>query len=101
MRVLNSLIVPKSVKGSPLGFFNTHPVAKKLKKVKGETFLKTLKIFKKSPTKPKRGGESLTVPKIGKRGPFWVLYFNLEAFGCVLSTFGGVQKVVQKVVHTE
>ena len=54
--------------------------------------MKILKKFEKSLTKPKKGGESLITPKNWKGGPFWVLHFKVEAFGCVqnqvLSTFG-------------
>ena len=76
--------------------YNVHDTCccKISKKLKGD-LLETLKISKKSPTKPKKGRESLIVPKKWKRGPFcfgMVLYFMLEAFGCVqnqvLSTFG-------------
>ena len=31
MRIFNSLIVPKNVKGGPLGFFSIHSVAKHYK----------------------------------------------------------------------
>ena len=76
MRFFNSLIVPKNVKEGPLGFFNIHSAAKP-KKIEGGP-LKTLK-NEKSFTKL-------------KKGPFWVLHFKVEAFGCVqnqvLSTFG-------------
>ena len=35
MKIVNSLIVPKNVKGGPLGFFNIHSVAK-YQKMKGD-----------------------------------------------------------------
>ena len=89
MRIFNSLIVPKNVKGGPLDFFNIHSVAKHQKI--GDP-LKTLKNFEKSLTKPKKGrGKSHSAEKL-EGGPFWVLHFKVEAFGCVqnqvLSTFG-------------
>ena len=86
MRILNSLIVPKNVKGGPLGFFNINPVAKSQKKLKGEPF-GDIKIFEK-----KGAAKVSKCRKIGKGGPLWVLFFKLEAFRCVqnqvLSTFG-------------
>ena len=88
MRILNSLKVPKNVKVGPLGFFNIHPVAK-YQKIEGGP----LKNFEKKVTqcRKKRRGKSHSAEKV-KGGPFWVLYFKLEAFGCVqnqvLSTFG-------------
>ena len=36
MRIFNSLIVPKNVKGGPLGFFNIHLGAKHQKKEGGK-----------------------------------------------------------------
>ena len=91
MRIFNSLIVPKNVKGGPLGFFNIHSVAKQQKNRRG-TLLKLRKNSKKSLKTEKRDGESLIAPKNWKGGPFWVLHFKVEAFGCVqnqvLSTFG-------------
>ena len=48
--------------------------------------------MKKVSQSRKRGEESLIAPKNWKGGPFWVLHFKVEAFGCVqnqvLSTFG-------------
>ena len=88
MRIFNSLIVPKNVKGDPLGFFNIHSGAKHQKK--GGPF-EDFEKFRVSQSQ-KRGGESLIAPKNWKGGPFWVLHFKVEAFGCVqnqvLSTFG-------------
>ena len=54
--------------------------------------MKTLKNFEKGLTKPKKGrGKSHSAEKL-EGGPFWVLHFKVEAFGCVqnqvLSTFG-------------
>ena len=54
--------------------------------------MKILKNFEKSLTKPKKGrGKSHSVKKL-EGGPFWILHFKVEAFGCVqnqvLSTFG-------------
>ena len=92
MRYFNSLIVPKNVKGGPLGFLNIHSVAKHQENRRRGDPLKTLKNSKKSHKAEKREGESLTAPKCWKGGPFWVLHFKVEAFGCVqnqvLSTFG-------------
>ena len=64
--------------------------------------METLKSFEKV-TKSKTGrGKSHSAEKLG-RGPFWDLYFKLEAFGCVqnqvLSTFLKVHHNAQKVVH--
>ena len=59
MRILNSLKVPKNVKGSrgPFRLFNIHPVAK-YQKIEGVL----LKISKKSLTNPKEGaGKSHSV----------------------------------------
>ena len=63
MRIFNSPIVPKNVKGDPLGFFNIHSVAKH-QKIEGDP-LKTLKNFEKSLTKPKKGaGKSHSAEKL-------------------------------------
>ena len=54
--------------------------------------MKTLKNIEKSLTKPKKGrGKSHSAEKLDG-GPFWVLHFKVEGFGCVqnqvLNTFG-------------
>ena len=91
MRIFNSLIVPNNVKGGPLGFFNIHSVAKHQKNRRGDP-LKTLKKFEKSLTKPKKERRKSHSAEKLEGGPFWVLHFKIEAFGCVqnqvLSTFG-------------
>ena len=74
MRILNSLIVPKNVKGGPLGFFNIHPVAK-YQKTEGGPFGDIKKIRKKSHKAEKGRGKSHSGKK-WKWGPFWVLYLN-------------------------
>ena len=56
MRIFNSLIVPKNVKGSPLGFFNTHSGAKHLK-IEGGPFEDFKKIRKKSHKAEKGAGK--------------------------------------------
>ena len=64
MRIFNSLIVPKNVKGGPLGFFNIHSGAKHQKKYKGGPF-EDFKKFRKSLTKPKKGrGKSHSAEKL-------------------------------------
>ena len=73
--------MPKSVKGDPFGFFNVHPVAK-YQKNEGGHFGDIKKIRKKSHKAEKGAGKSHSAKKL-ERGPFWVLYFKLEAFGCV------------------
>ena len=54
--------------------------------------MKTLKNFEKKSHKAEKGrGKSHSAEKL-EGGPFWVLHFKVEAFGCVqnqvLSTFG-------------
>ena len=64
MRIFNGLIVPKNVKGGPLGFFNIHSGAKHLKIERGP-FEDFLKISKKSLTKPKKErGKSHSAEKL-------------------------------------
>ena len=94
MRIFNSLIVPKNVRGGPLGFFNIHSVAKH-QKSRREDPLKTFKKFEKKSHKAEKGAEKVSVPKNWKGGTllgFVFLDFKLEAFGCVhnqaLSFFG-------------
>ena len=68
MRIFNSLIVPKNVKGGPLGFFNIHAGANHQKKEGGP--LKTLKKFEKKVSQSrKKDGESLIAPKNWKGDP--------------------------------
>ena len=62
MRIFNSLIVPKNVKGGPLDFFNVHSVAKH-QKIEEGPFEDFKKFRKKSHKAEKRGGESLIAPK--------------------------------------
>ena len=82
MRIFNSLIVPKNIKGGPLGFFNIHSVAKH-QKIEGGPFEDFKKFRKNSLTKPKKGrGKSHSAEKLEGR-PFWILHFKVEAFGCV------------------
>ena len=50
MRIFNSLIVPKNVKGGPLGFLNIHSGAKHQKDP-----LKSLKYFGKKSHKVEKG----------------------------------------------
>ena len=70
MRVFNSRIVPKNVKGGPLGFFNIHSGAKHQKKTEGGVPLKTFKKFEKKSFKAKKGGgQSLIAPKNWKGEP--------------------------------
>ena len=58
MRIFNSLIVAKNVKGGPLGFFNIHSGAKH-QKIEGGPFEDFKKFRKKVSQSRKRGGESL------------------------------------------
>ena len=82
MRILDSLIVPKNVKGALWVFPTSIQFPNIKKQLKGGP-LETLKKFEKSLTKPKTGrGKSNSAEKL-ERGSFWVLYFKLEAFGCV------------------
>ena len=80
IRILNSRIVPKNLKRDPLGFFNSHSVAKYQKNE--EALLRHMKIFGKSLTMPKKVGKSHSTEKSANGGPFcfgMVLYFMLEA----------------------
>ena len=67
-------IVPKNVKGGLLGFSTSIQVQNTKNKLKGDPL------------------NALKNKKTLKGGPFWVLHFNVEAFGCVqnqvLITFG-------------
>ena len=66
MRIFNSLIASKNVKGGPLGFSIIHSVAKHQTKI--EDPLKTLNNSKKKSHKvEKRGGQCLKAPKSWKR----------------------------------
>ena len=56
MRIFNSLMVPKNVKGGPLGFFNIHSGAKHQKNRRGDP-LKTLKNFENKSHKAEKRGE--------------------------------------------
>ena len=64
MRIFNSLIVPKNVKGGPLGFFNIHSVAKQQKNRRG-ALLKLRKNSKKKSQNRKKGrGKSHSAEKL-------------------------------------
>ena len=67
MRTSNSLIVPKTVKGDSLRFFNIRSVTKILKTLNGDA-LETLKYFRRKTQKVEKGGESLRVPKRIEKG---------------------------------
>ena len=67
MRILNSLIVPKNVKGGPLGLFNIHSVTEYEKKLKGDPLV-TLIFLKKSHIAKNGGGKCLITPKKLERG---------------------------------
>ena len=98
MRIFNSHSTEKCKRGL-LGFFNIHSVAKHQKNRRGDP-LKTLKNFEKSLTKPKRGrGKSHSAEKL-EGGPFWVLHFKVEAFGCVQNQVLVKVNNSQNVVHT-
>ena len=104
MRILNSLIVPKNVKGGHLGFFNIHSGAKhqqnfgnfaffnihsvakhqtSRERPKSAPYLR-LKIVKSGTLRALWNSSWLQImKKNSKGGPFWVLHFKVEAFGCV------------------
>ena len=56
MRIFNSLIVPKNVKGGPLGFFNIHSGAKH-QKIEGGPFEDFKKVRKKVSQSRKGAGK--------------------------------------------
>ena len=56
MRIFNSLIVPKNVKGGPLGFSNIHSGAKH-QKIEGGPFADFKKFRKKSHKAEKGAGK--------------------------------------------
>ena len=69
MRIFNSLIVPKNLKGGTLWDFSTFVLLQNIKQMKGGLFGDIKKFSKKCLTKPKRREshsaekESLIVPK--------------------------------------
>ena len=68
MRIFNSLIMPKYVKGGPLDFFNIHSDVKP-KNRRGDP-LKTLKNYEKKVSQSrKRGGKISWRRKIGRGDP--------------------------------
>ena len=77
-REIWSLLVPKNVKGGPFGLF-PHPFSCKISiKMEGRPFGDNKKISNKSLTKPKRGGESLIVPRNWKGEPSPLQWFPIS-----------------------
>ena len=64
MRIFNSLIVPKNLKGTLLGFFNICSVAKYQNKLKGGPFEDIIKFSKKKSHKAEKKGESHSAEKV-------------------------------------
>ena len=83
MSILNSLIVPKNVKGDPLGFIDIHSVEKYLK-IEAELFDAIKKFSKKVSLVPRK---IEVIAKIAKGGnlsmlsKFWTLFLFFFCFG--------------------
>ena len=78
MRIINSLIVPKIVKGGLLGFFNIHSVAKHQKQYERGAFEDFKKFRKKVSQSQKRAGKCHRANK-WKTGP--ILGFAFQGKG--------------------
>ena len=108
MRFLNSVTVPKNVKGGPFGIFLTSIVFQNVETNEGGTLWCNPKSFKKSSIVPKKkwghGGSLVWFRGCGRLFcfffSFWTRFWGSSCWGSKLWRFDVLEQMNKKVDHT-